>query len=234
MSGVKMMKRTRDVQQFEFLSIADAMALILKHREERRSEKLKKSKQGKSSPKTQSDEKRRSINELDRRSTEILKDEKGVGYINPIEYNTDLWVKSMTELRSNSMRSIDMSGIGSAPYSEAGDDTPIVSVASTIITGSMVVEEPNSDITSHSFVHENPLAQDSASRQTNVLITVAGWVYHNDDEHSLPFSILERNIHGDQYTLIWETDTLIELGTSLKIVVSEIAQFIVQQGIQGT
>jgi hypothetical protein len=223
MSGVKMMKRTRDVQEFEFLSIEDAMILIMKHREERRIERLKKETQGQPEPDSSVSEKK----------NEDLEVEKGTEYINPIEENTAMWIKSMENLRSMSLRSMDTGGISSAPNSLAGDKTSILSAANSTFQGSMIVQDPESDITSHSYVHENPLTLDSAARQTNVLITVAGWVYHNADEHSLPFSILERNIHGDQYTLIWETDTLIELGTSLKIVVSEIASFIVQQGIQG-
>jgi hypothetical protein len=73
----------------------------------------------------------------------------------------------------------------------------------------------------------------SNSKQTNVIITIAGWIVHSEDDHSLPFSVIEKGVHGDQYSLIWETETLKELGSALKILVSEVTSFIVQQGIQG-
>ena len=47
-------------------------------------------------------------------------------------------------------------------------------------------------------------------------------------------NIYGRDIYGDQYSLIWETQVLKDLGSTLNILVGEIASFIIQQGIQGT
>ncbi|KAJ3045078.1 hypothetical protein HDV00_011803 [Rhizophlyctis rosea] len=72
------------------------------------------------------------------------------------------------------------------------------------------------------------------AKQTNVLITIAGWVTYGFDDHTLPFSTLEPNVAGDQYSLIWETQTLTELGSALKLLVGEIASFVFTQGLQAT
>ncbi|KAJ3171392.1 hypothetical protein HDU87_008350 [Geranomyces variabilis] len=72
------------------------------------------------------------------------------------------------------------------------------------------------------------------AKQTNVLITVAGWITYGPDDHTLPFSTLEPDSAGDQYALLWETDTLQELGSALKLLVGEVASFLVQQGLQAT
>lgn len=224
MSGVKMMKRTRGVQEFEFLSIEDAMELILKHREERRLERLQKET-------TVVEEKvgslKKSSTHLDNSDTHKV---DGIDYINSIEKNTAIWIDNVRSLSLRSMDSILNSS--SAGLSVSGEIVNS-SAANSTIKGSMVVQDTESDTTSISFLHANTRTGKSEYRQTNVLITIAGWVYHSADDHSLPFSVLEPNIYGDQYTLIWETETLLELGTSLKIVISEIASFIVQQGIQG-
>ncbi|TPX64763.1 hypothetical protein SpCBS45565_g05660 [Spizellomyces sp. 'palustris'] len=72
------------------------------------------------------------------------------------------------------------------------------------------------------------------AKQTNVLLTVAGWITYGPDDHTLPFSTLEHDAHGDQYALCWETDVLQELGSALKLLVGEVASFLVQQGLQAT
>ncbi|KAJ3278037.1 hypothetical protein HK104_002712, partial [Borealophlyctis nickersoniae] len=72
------------------------------------------------------------------------------------------------------------------------------------------------------------------AKQTNVLITVAGWITYGFDDHTLPFSTIEPATWGDQYALVWETDTLQELGSALKLLVGEVASFLFQQGLQAT
>ncbi|KAJ3047245.1 hypothetical protein HK097_000101, partial [Rhizophlyctis rosea] len=72
------------------------------------------------------------------------------------------------------------------------------------------------------------------AKQTNVVVTLAGWITYGFDDHTLPFSTLESNIAGDQYSLIWETDTLQELGSALKLLVGEVASFVFTQGLQAT
>ncbi|KAI8614114.1 hypothetical protein BC830DRAFT_1065845 [Chytriomyces sp. MP71] len=70
--------------------------------------------------------------------------------------------------------------------------------------------------------------------KANVLITIAGWVGPTDsrDDFTLPFSTLTPGLHGDQYALVWETQALIELGHAVKLLMSEVTSFVVQQGIQ--
>lgn len=71
-------------------------------------------------------------------------------------------------------------------------------------------------------------------RQTNVLITISGWMTYGKDDFTLPWSTLVQNIYGDQYALVWESKDLKELGSALKILASEIGSFLFQQGIQYT
>ncbi|KAJ3025730.1 UNVERIFIED_CONTAM: hypothetical protein HDU68_006751 [Siphonaria sp. JEL0065] len=74
----------------------------------------------------------------------------------------------------------------------------------------------------------------SATPKANVLITIAGWVGSLDsrDDFTLPFSTLTPGVHGEQYALVWETQALIELGHAVRLLMSEITGFLVQQGIQ--
>ena len=51
------------------------------------------------------------------------------------------------------------------------------------------------------------------------------------DDFTLPFSTLQKDIYGDQYTLVWESADLQSLGSTLKILASEVASFILQQGV---
>ncbi|KAJ3400020.1 hypothetical protein HDU80_007351 [Chytriomyces hyalinus] len=73
-----------------------------------------------------------------------------------------------------------------------------------------------------------------AQPKANVLITIAGWVGSLDsrDDFTLPFSTLTPGLHGDQYTLVWETQALVELGHAVKLLMAEVTSFVVQQGIQ--
>ncbi len=72
------------------------------------------------------------------------------------------------------------------------------------------------------------------STQTNVLITVAGWVNYDQDDHTYPFSTLKIGLNGDQYSLIYETEVLKKLGTTMSILLAEVASTIFQQGLQAT
>jgi hypothetical protein len=80
----------------------------------------------------------------------------------------------------------------------------------------------------------SPPVSESPSKQTHVLITVSGWVAYDQDDHTYPFSTLEPGLNGDQYSLIWETKALQELGSTMSIFGKEIASFIFQQGLQVT
>ncbi|RKO98790.1 hypothetical protein CXG81DRAFT_15443, partial [Caulochytrium protostelioides] len=72
------------------------------------------------------------------------------------------------------------------------------------------------------------------TRQTHVLITIAGWITYGEDDFTLPFSLLRRGLYGDQYSLVWESQALQDLGSALRLLVSEIAGFIFQQGLHAT
>ncbi|KAI8846422.1 hypothetical protein BC829DRAFT_479598 [Chytridium lagenaria] len=39
-------------------------------------------------------------------------------------------------------------------------------------------------------------------------------------------------MHGDQYSLVWETKALRDLGSAMKLLVGEVTSFVIQQGIQ--
>jgi hypothetical protein len=71
-------------------------------------------------------------------------------------------------------------------------------------------------------------------RQPTVLITIAGWQTYDQNDFTLPFSTLEPEIYGDQYSLIWESQDLQKLGSALKILGTEVATFLFQQGLAAT
>ena len=54
------------------------------------------------------------------------------------------------------------------------------------------------------------------------------------DDHTLPFSTIEQSIHGEHYSLVWETETLKQLGSALNILAVELASTLIQQGLQVT
>ena len=74
--------------------------------------------------------------------------------------------------------------------------------------------------------------EDSRPKQTNVLITVSGWIARGKDDHALPFLSIEQGVHGDQYALIWESKELLALYSALSLFYAETASFIVQQTLQ--
>ena len=250
MSGVKMMKRTRGIEQFEFLGIEEAMKLIQQHREERKMQRnkrllreaeeaaLQKSKEQEISTTSSSNRKKSSNSKKTEAWTRSLKDVKHSG-----AYTLD----DLPSLSQDSIPRISTSS--SFPNLkvdlnvENQDNEQKEEYDDHLESNETQEHEEEEDLDSEphdvasSAIYSIPLeeAEDtfSHSRQTNVLITIAGWVVHSEDDHSLPYSVLERHIYGDQYTLIWETEVLKDLGTALKILVGEIASFIVQQGIQG-
>jgi hypothetical protein len=71
-------------------------------------------------------------------------------------------------------------------------------------------------------------------RQPTVLITVAGWQTYDQNDFTLPFSTIAPDIYGDQYSLIWESRDLQKLGSALKILGTEVATFLFQQGLAAT
>ncbi|TPX31605.1 hypothetical protein SmJEL517_g05100 [Synchytrium microbalum] len=71
-------------------------------------------------------------------------------------------------------------------------------------------------------------------KQANVLISVVGYIAYGSEDHVLPYSVLEPSHYGDHYALIWETKILQELGASLTLLASEVASFLISQGLQFT
>jgi hypothetical protein len=71
-------------------------------------------------------------------------------------------------------------------------------------------------------------------RQPTVLITIAGWQTYDQNDFTLPFSTIAPDIYGDQYSLVWESRDLQKLGSALKILGTEVATFLFQQGLAAT
>jgi hypothetical protein len=195
MSGLKMMKRTRGIEEFEFIGIRDALKKIQENKKKREEERAKKDKSSRENLKASAPT-----------LTMPSKDK------NP---STDV----VWELKSN---------LSNEPLPQLQTEKVIDDWASKV--GPEDEDEPSEPILGH--ILEEP--EDNISRQTNVLITVSGWVAYDTDDHTYPFSTLEEGLNGDQYTLIWETKVLQELGSTLSILVGEIASFIFQQGLQAT
>ncbi|KAI9029050.1 hypothetical protein CLU79DRAFT_525773 [Phycomyces nitens] len=68
------------------------------------------------------------------------------------------------------------------------------------------------------------------------IITITGWLPNTDnreDETILPFSTLDP-LMGDHFTLFWEPDMLVELGSAFKIMATEAVTFSIQQALGHT
>ncbi|KAI8907984.1 hypothetical protein EDD86DRAFT_208654 [Gorgonomyces haynaldii] len=214
MSGVKMMKRTKGIEEFEFLGLQDALEMIKQNKEKRKLER--EAKQKKPHAVLQVEEQKRqedaikATNELHRSSSgkedtlapqQVLWDMTSEGDDSHVN-------EQATEQVIDKIAGLGSSNISLEPHDVAFDDD---------LDGMKGPEEP-----------------EPTPRQTNVLITVAGWVSDDKDDHTYPFSVLEPGLNGDQYTLIWETQILKDLGSMISILVSEVASFIFQQGLGAT
>ncbi|KAJ3018374.1 UNVERIFIED_CONTAM: hypothetical protein HDU68_011193 [Siphonaria sp. JEL0065] len=91
-----------------------------------------------------------------------------------------------------------------------------------------------SEISVSSGVSSLAIEDTEPAAKSSVLITVAGWVGPQDSKNdfTLPFSTLSRGVHGEQYSLVWETRDLVELGHAVKLLKAEVTSFVVNQGIQ--
>ncbi|KAJ3083486.1 hypothetical protein HDU99_009188 [Rhizoclosmatium hyalinum] len=103
----------------------------------------------------------------------------------------------------------------------------VISIASEVSTNSSILDEDptNSITTSEKGPHPN---------KSSVLITIAGWVSAQDSrtDFSLPFSTITPGVHGDHFSLVWETSDLVELGAAVKLLKSEVSSFVLCQGVQ--
>ncbi|KAI9335450.1 hypothetical protein DFJ73DRAFT_629426, partial [Zopfochytrium polystomum] len=89
-----------------------------------------------------------------------------------------------------------------------------------------------------------PTSSLSQPPHLSILVTVAGWLpparshpavpaaaqLHAD--HALPFSTLGVTRHTQHHVLLWESQTLRELGAVLRLLAAEVAGLVVQQGVQ--
>ncbi|KAL7746827.1 hypothetical protein RI367_007873 [Sorochytrium milnesiophthora] len=74
------------------------------------------------------------------------------------------------------------------------------------------------------------------AKRTSVVITVGGWLAKTDEQNSdicVPFSVVDASM-GDHYSVLWEPDTLRELGSALKILAGEVLSTAVQQALMVT
>ncbi|KAI8845673.1 hypothetical protein BJ741DRAFT_526657 [Chytriomyces cf. hyalinus JEL632] len=125
-------------------------------------------------------------------------------------------------------------GVGAGVAAAMGGTTGIAIIASS---GASIGGEGSAAAAAaarNSTDTEGEAALAVAQPKANVLITIAGWVGSLDsrDDFTLPFSTLTPGLHGDQYTLVWETQALVELGHAVKLLMAEVTSFVVQQGIQ--
>lgn len=111
-------------------------------------------------------------------------------------------------------------------------ETPIITEET--LQEAKVGDQGSNDELAISVTRPQTPAEDKAQKQTHVLITITGFVEYDQDDHTYPYSTLTEGGNGDQYSLIWETATLKELGGTLRILLGEIASFIIQQGLQAT
>ncbi|KAJ2999885.1 hypothetical protein HDV02_001404 [Globomyces sp. JEL0801] len=238
MSGKSLMNRTKGIEEFEFKGLAESLKDIAKHREERAQELRKSKKQ------TQNELKEIKERELQNELNE------GLHSLHLKPENDHLQVpKAPSPEPGNGdvLWDIRSAGSSEAPRSEAdvrgsSEDSENVlnkwvqkdanktveSVVGEDAPGKLDITESKVELT------EGDSVESDQRRQTHVLITISGLVPYDKDDHTLPFSVLEQGLNGDQYALVWETKVLQEVFSTLSILFGEIASFIFQQGLQAT
>ncbi|KAJ3415175.1 hypothetical protein HDV05_005455 [Chytridiales sp. JEL 0842] len=231
MSGMKMLKRTRGISQFEFISIDDAMRKIELHRKERAEKRRKK-------------EKKERKAEAELKAAQLAADPTSSNqHSRQVSQAGSLNLETVT-----SIDGVDVPDGTSKPVDASGGDLlwEAESAASdpTSTRNSRDVKRPVSALSFTTVSKESSFHNDTSeptspkepkpAKQTNVLMTISGWVKSKDaeDHFSLPFSTLTPGVHGDQYALVWETESLIALGSTMSILFAEVTGFLVQQGIQ--
>jgi hypothetical protein len=204
MSGVKMMKRTRGIEEFEFLGISEALEIIKQNKQARQDSRDIKAKK----------DRKDNGEESDKQS--VTSDSNAI-YIHPAD-----------KLERKAKRVPKKVPPASTLLWEACGDESSNNDTESNFADSPTMLSP-SPIKSPDEVEEPTII-----KQTHVLITVTGFVTHDRDDHTYPFSTLENDANGDQYTLIWETQVLKELGKTMVILLTEFTTFIFQAGLQAT
>nr|KAJ3421114.1 hypothetical protein HK105_004453 [Polyrhizophydium stewartii] len=251
MSGVKMMKRTRGIEEFEFLALEDALRIIAENKEKRKTERRKRRRREARAQlqekKDQQEAKRKELEAQHQQQAAPSSDgskalpppvpARPAGLIvadtanannasaannNTANANTDvLW--ELSSVIETDAGFPDGNGNVDTVTLDGFDDDLASTIMGDDVPGDDELETRN---------RQN--SQASKTRQTSVLITIAGWVTNSTDDHTLPFSVLTPGQNGDHYSLIWETKVLQDLGSALRILVAEVASFIFQQGLQAT
>jgi hypothetical protein len=195
MSGYKMIKRTKGVNEFEFLALEDGLKLIAENKEKRRLARRRRWKK---------EARERKEKELEEERLQKLAEDQ----------RRDPAAHYFTERPNTSGNKPDFEITTTMWEAKEDDDDEVIDDKSPEIV----------------FVKDNTLKP----RQTNVIITVTGWLAAGKDDYTNPFSTIFPNMYGDQYTLVWESEALKELGSSLTLIAGEVTSFIVQQGLQAT
>ncbi|KAJ3130856.1 hypothetical protein HK100_007336 [Physocladia obscura] len=262
LTGYKMAKRTRGIEEFEFIRLEEALISIKANKKKRESVRAKRD------AAKLKDEKKKATLKL---AATAGSDANGDSSSSPSRQEGE---KKLTSADVDSPS--PLISLANSSTTSSQDDLPRLSFSSKrdFISGLQVPGSPShrrgssasslastdritlarGEITAPPIIFTNKLNKDSAASEggtedvliptqspatvanpkPSVLITIAGWVGSLDsrDDFSLPFSTITPGVHGEQYSLVWETQSLIELGHAVKIFVSEVTGFLVQQGIQ--
>ncbi|KAJ3072286.1 hypothetical protein HDU99_002221 [Rhizoclosmatium hyalinum] len=231
LTGYKMHKRTQGISEFEFVRLEEALVSILANKEKRKKARgsVKKEKEKEKEKKERvevmwsSDGVEGTSGNDDR--LVVLGDDVGQKGQAAVGKRVDML--QAVEHRRGSSSVSSVSSPMDRTSRESRDIGRELNAPILMATATPVTEEGASLKTSTGD-------GSASSPKPNVLITIAGWVgsLESRDDFTLPFSTLTPGVHGEQYALVWETQALIELGCAVRLLVSEVTGFLVQQGIQ--
>ncbi|KAJ3334829.1 hypothetical protein HDU91_002503, partial [Kappamyces sp. JEL0680] len=216
MSGKAIINRTKGIEEFEFLSLEDALKLIKESKDKRRLERLRAAKKD---AQIKELELQKELNDHFR-STSGLKEKPASA-------------RRSAQASPRPNEPADLLWEAKSAMSDDGLSETAANPEKTLEQWAEKVGQDDDGLVDPPAITVAP-ADDGGAKQTHVLITVSGWVAYDKDDHTYPFSTLEPGLNGDQYTLVWETKTLQELGSTMSILAGEIASFIFQQGLQAT
>ncbi|TPX43493.1 hypothetical protein SeMB42_g04692 [Synchytrium endobioticum] len=210
MSGWKMLKRTRGISQFEFIAIDEGVEQYVHERDERRARKA-----------VELQTRVRKRRKLPRASSPSIAAE-------PISH-------TVTPGSDGKNVAEQVNETGYKPDDETGSESEPGRVSENTLTTS---PHPASFAPVSSGTEADLLSsagtRNEGVKQANVLISIVGYILYGQEDHVMPFSVLRRGFYGDHYALVWETKTLQELGASMNLLYSEMASYVVAQGLQYT
>lgn len=237
--GNKMIKRTRGIEEFEFIPAELAMSKIEENKEARREARRSRL--------------RREAHDKRKLEEKINQDHEAG--ITPADIDTSTiqlsiasdecsdydGIKSRSSSRKSMQESVgtsrDTLSVSSVEMITADSDNELSNSQEPIEITRSVVQDPAELASSSSKAQdddgdikfkEEPLKP----KQTNVLLMLTGWLAYGEDDYLLPFSTLEPNIYGDSYVLHWESEILKNMGSALILLVAEVTSFVVQQSLQ--